>query len=86
MLLYTSPNATTNTCPITPPCRLAGNAVMYCQLPPNLIHVCNSLGVGPEGAAKLISRSGEVLRGTLGFAFHAFVGGDVGMRFRIRTP
>ena len=85
MLFWASPNATTNTCPITPPCRLAGNAVMYCQLPPNLIQVCNSFGVGPEGAANLVSTSGGVLGGTMGFAFHAFAGGDVGMRFKIRT-
>ena len=58
---------------------------MCCQLPSNLIQVCNSLGVGPEGAANLVSRSGGVLTGTMGFAFNAFAGGEVGMRFRSRT-
>ena len=33
----------------------------------------------------LVSRSGGVFGGSMGFAFYAFAGGEVGMRFRIRT-
>ena len=70
---------------LLPPADLLVTLLCIANSPPFLIQVCNSFGVGPEGAANLVSRSGRVVGGTMGFAFHVFAGGDVGMRFRIRT-